>query len=117
MIWVAEATVIKVIDGDTFHARLDIGWGITLAPRLGDRPGPGTVRLVFADGSKYDAPELSTPHGKAAKDVLTELMLSAGQVVTVHSHRLDDFGRTLGSVTLPQGQDLAAVMTQKGFVK
>ncbi len=117
MIWVAEATIIRVVDGDTFHARLDIGWGITLAPRLGDRPGPGTVRLVFGNGDKYDAPELSTPKGKDARDVLTNLLLQAGSVVTVRSHRLDDFGRTLGSVTLPEGQDLAAVMTQKGFVK
>lgn len=112
----ATAHVIKVVDGDTFHADLDIGWGIVLRPRGGPEPGMGTVRVVFPDGSPYDAPEVSTPRGMLARDTM-RLMAPVGSVLEVVSLKLDAFGRTLGSVTLLDGSDWATEMTRLGFVK
>lgn len=114
--WVPRAEVVEVVDGDTFHSNLDIGWGIILKPRRRPAPGPGTVRAVFPDGSPFDAPERSTTRGKLAKAAVQELV-QPGMVLLVVSFHLDDFGRTLGSVTLPDGRDWATVMTELGHVK
>jgi endonuclease YncB( thermonuclease family) len=118
--WTAYATVLQVVDGDTFHATLDIGWGITLQPRRSlDRsvnPGVGTVRVLHADGRPYDAPEMSTAHGKDAHLFITTFV-KPGMTLEVRSFHLDDFGRTLGAVTMPDGQDWADLMDRNGYVK
>jgi endonuclease YncB( thermonuclease family) len=114
--WRPRAEVVEVVDGDTFHSNLDIGWGIVLKPRLMPNPGPGTVRVLHADGSPYDAPERATPLGKIAGDYVRHLV-PVGSVLYVVSFHVDAFGRTLGAVTLPDGRDWAAVMTQAGHVK
>lgn len=112
----ASAEVVKVIDGDTFHGRLNIGWGIVLEPRSSAEPGLGTVRVLFPDGRPYDAPETSTAFGKEARDVARGLV-PVGLIVEVASFKLDAFGRTLGAVTLPDGRDWATTMTALGYVK
>lgn len=118
--WIAYATVLQVVDGDTFHATLDIGWGITLQPRHSlDRsvnPGIGTVRILHADGRPYDAPEMSTAHGRDACLFIASIV-KAGMVLQVRSFHLDPFGRTLGAVELPNGQDWAELMDRNGYVK
>jgi endonuclease YncB( thermonuclease family) len=114
--WRPRAEVVEVVDGDTFHSNLDIGWGLVLKPRRRPNPGPGTVRVLHADGSPYDAPERGTPHGRRAQ-VFARALVPVGSVLFVVSFMLDDFGRTLGAVTLPDGRDWADVMTENGFVK
>lgn len=115
VIRMATAEVVAIVDGDTFHSRLDIGWGVILLPR-GKYGAAGTIRVVFPDGSKYDAPEYNTKPGKQATAyILREVAIGARLEVT--SHGLDDFGRTLGSVTLPSGFDWATALTSLGFVK
>ncbi len=119
MVFNAVAEVIEVIDGDTFHANLDIGWGIMLRPRRA-RPGAvrgiGSVRVVAADGSAYDAPERGTVAGRDAR-TFAQLLTSPGDRLRILSYDLDDFGRTLAAVTLPDGRDWAQTMTTAGFVK
>lgn len=114
--WVPRAEVVKVTDGDTFHSLLDIGWGLVLKPRRMPNPGFGTVRVIHADGTPYDAPESNTRRGKVAADDAQELA-PPGTVVRVLSFHVDDFGRTLAAVTFPDGRDWAAVMTGLGHVK
>lgn len=114
--WRPRAEVVEVVDADTFHSNLDIGWGIVLKPRRRPNPGPGTVRVLHTDGSPYDAPETSTSLGRMARG-FARALVAPGDVLFVVSFHLDDFGRTLGSVTLPDGRDWAAVMTAQGFVK
>lgn len=117
MIFHAEAEVIAVVDGDTIHTWLDIGWGIKLHPRMGPRPGPGTIRLLHSDARKWDAPERKDyDRWLAAKTALAGL-LPVGSVHPVVSWRLDDFGRTLGSILLPDGRDVADVMDGLGHRK
>ncbi len=122
MIYRAVASVIRVTDGDTVETLLDIGWGIILRPRgKSDGPddargGPGTIRVVGRGGVKYDAPERGTEHGRQARAVIAGIV-APGAELAVTSYGLDDFGRTLGAVTLPDGQDWAAFMTTLGYVK
>lgn len=115
MIRLATAQIIRVVDGDTLHTLLDVGWGIILRPR-GLHGAAGTIRAMYADGRPYDAPEVSTARGKEARLYAQGLMLP-GQELEVGSHGLDDFGRTLGSVLLADGRDWAAAMTEAGYVK
>jgi hypothetical protein len=114
--WQAVATVVAPVDGDTFHASLDIGWGITLQPRKLPRPGLGTVRVVFPDGRPYDAPETTTPRGKAAAAYIAR-QAPNGTLLDIVSYHLDPFGRTLAAVTLPNGDDWATHMTELGWTK
>lgn len=111
----ACAEVIRVVDGDTMHSFLDIGWGIILMPR-GKAGALGTVRVLLPDGKKWDAAESSTERGRAARAYL-EGMIHPGMHLEVVSHALDVFGRTLGSVTLPNGEDWATHMHTMGFSK
>ena len=123
--WRPRGEVVQVVDGDTVHTRLDIGWGILLLPRWLPpepgkprriNPGPGTVRVLFPDGGKYDAPESTTAAGKRATAFVRNLV-PVGAVLLVESFHLDDFGRTLGAVTLPDGRDWATVMASAGYLK
>lgn len=97
--WTVPATVLEVHDGDTVRCLCDLGWHISLTT---------PVRVAGVD-----APELSTDAGKAARDFVVGL-LPAGTLVTLVSHSLDKYGRVLGSVTLPDGRDLTAVLIEAG---
>lgn len=113
-IYTAYATILRVIDGDTFESELSVGWGLRLRPHREN--GPGTVRLLLAGGLKYDAPETRSTRGPVATDALRAL-LPAGLEVGLVSYGLDDFGRSLASVTLPDGRDVGALMVAGGHVK
>lgn len=116
MIRLARAEVLEVVDGDTMHTLLDIGWGIILRPRIGRLGGGGTIRIMYPDGSPFDAPERGTPEGKTAQELVRRFVL-AGQKLEVVSHGLDDWSRTLGSVTWANGHDWATSLAELGLVK
>lgn len=82
--WVVPATVVAVYDGDTVHLDLDLGWNITYHAR---------VRLLH-----INAPELHTAEGVAAKQ-FAQTLLKPGDPVVFTSHRLDKYGRPLGTIT------------------
>lgn len=116
---VVTGVLERVVDGDTAHFHLSVGWGITLAPRIGKDPGPGTIRIVFADGSKWDAPERTEDKEgwEAAKRELEQLIFP-GLKYTIVSHGYDTMQRrTLGSIRLEDGRDVAAVMQSLGHTK
>jgi endonuclease YncB( thermonuclease family) len=100
MIWTVPATVLEVHDGDTLKVNADLGWHITLI----NQP----VRLAGVD-----APELATDAGKAAA-AFTAALAPPGTMVTLVSHSLDKYGRVLGTITLPDGQDLSAALIAAG---
>ncbi len=108
--WRVPVKVLRVTDGDTFHAVINRGWHDTYRP-------PKGVRVLGVGGSPYDAPDNENPYGKKAATARARLLLPAGVEVMIESWALDDFGRTLASVTLPDGRDYAAVMTAYGHVK
>lgn len=102
--WRVRATVIRVIDGDTFVCDLDLGWGI----KRHDIPGvPCRVRLLH-----YNSPERGDP-GWATATANLDRLLPSGSVVWVTSHRLDSFGRCLADVHLLTGEALLDLLPQE----
>jgi endonuclease YncB( thermonuclease family) len=109
-VWTVPARVVRVIDGDTFVADLDLGWGLW---RIGAR-----VRLAGVD-----CPEMNTAEGVAARDFSQALMcrepmaVGGGTAVTVTSKSLDKYGRTLAVVRLASGADLATLLLDAGHAR
>lgn len=81
------AVVVRVVDGDSLHLDVDLGFNVWLR----DVP----FRLAGCN-----ARELSTPGGPEARDHLTAL-LPAGTVVTVRSVKTDKYARWDADVILP----------------
>lgn len=105
---VAHAVCGHVIDGDTFTA--------AYVP-LGFNAGLVNVR-VRIDG--INAPENSTPEGKAATEFVKTL-IAPGDVVTLTSPgplgKLDNYGRVLAAVTLADGFDWATELVNAGHAQ
>jgi endonuclease YncB( thermonuclease family) len=92
--------VDSVHDGDTVHVKLDLGFDLTVYSRV----------RVFG----INAPELSTPEGKTARDFAKSL-LPVGTAVHVLSHGWDKYGgRVDGEITLPDGSSFATAMLNSG---
>lgn len=113
----AKAEIVRVVDADTVHTRLDIGWGVILLPRLGDEPNFGTLRLVLPDGGRWDAPESTTQLGRKATAFVNS-NVKPNQRLSVVSHGVATDGRrTLASITWEDGRDWATACIEAGFVK
>lgn len=103
-----NARLIRVLDGDTFEAEIDLGLNIRITE---------IVRVL-----DYDAPETWRPkseqeriRGEAATDSAIEL-LQPGFVLRATYGR-GSFGRVLVDVRLPDGRDYVEVMKNLGHVK
>lgn len=85
-----SAVVTKVIDGDTVDLTVDLGFHITLDIR---------TRLMG-----INAPEVSTPEGRTARDAL-RAQLPIGTAVTVETQKDpgDKYGRWLALIEAPFG--------------
>jgi micrococcal nuclease len=102
--WTVPGTVQRVVDGDTIVCRLDLGWHVTKM----EEP----IRILG-----INTPELWQTGGQEAK-AFAEGLLPVGTAVVVVSTRLlgslDKYGRTLASLTLPDGRDFATEMLASG---
>jgi len=97
------AKVVSVHDGDTCVLSIDLGFDISFR---------GACRCWG-----INAPELSTPEGKAAL-VFALTLIKPGDPVTVISHGYDKYGgRFLGAIALADGRDFGAVMVDSGNAK
>jgi endonuclease YncB( thermonuclease family) len=96
------AAVVRVIDGDGLAVDVDLGFGVWLRGL--------SVRLAGVN-----ARELSQLGGPQARDHLAAL-LGPAAVVTLTSVRHDKYGgRSLATVTLPDGRDLATLLLATGW--
>jgi endonuclease YncB( thermonuclease family) len=94
------ATVLEIHDGDTFNARLDLGFAVTIT----------LACRVYG----INAPELRYSAGKAAL-AYVETIMKVGDDVKITSHGWDKYGgRFDGEVTLADGRDLATLMLASG---
>jgi len=113
-VWRLPFLIEHWVDGDTAHGTIDMGWRWRWTP-------PKGIRLLCADGSSYDAPELRGATLALAQQakVWVNVLAPAGSWVMITSHRVDpdDFGRPLCSIEMSDGQDLAAAMIGAGYVK
>ncbi len=103
--WRCLANVLRVVDGDTFAADFDLGWGNWMHEVKGR---PNRVRILG-----LNTPERGQPGYVEAATALTTLL---GPQTWVTSERLDSFGRTLGHCTTLDGQDVRSLMPQEWWV-
>lgn len=100
------ATIVNVVDGDTVHARVDLGIDIDATI---------TLRLYG-----INAPELTTQQGKDAKahliSLLTQPPTSGGPVTirTVKDHK-EKYGRYLATIILADGSNANQRMVDDGY--
>lgn len=104
-----KAIVTRVIDGDTFDAQLDLGFGITYGQRF---------RVVDLDTPETYRPksEAEKEHGKQATEKAISL-LSGCEVEIQSNKRPGIYGRYDAVITLPDGRDFATVMKEAGLEK
>lgn len=96
MTYVYNATVTRVVDGDTLDLDVDLGFSVHYRT---------SVRLLGCN-----ARELSQDGGKEARDNLRAL-LPVGTAVTVATVKADKYGgRWDAQVTLADGQDLVTLL-------
>ncbi len=79
-----KAQVIDVYDGDTFHARIDLGFGVMSEQR---------VRLL-----RIDAREIESSEGKESKALLEKILARDGGRILIQTKEIDQHGRPLANV-------------------
>lgn len=96
------ASIIRVVDGDTFDCLIDVGFGIQMKDR---------IRL-----KGINTPELPTQKGKEAKQVLTEILGKCPRVI-MRTRKSGNFGRWLGDVfALPGCADPVKIAAEGEYV-
>ena len=100
-----NAWVLRVLDGDTFEAVVDLGFGVT------------TTQILRLRG--IDAPELKTRDGQEAK-AFVEKLLTPGASISIKTSRSDKYDRYLVDVfvTDPETREdkhLNSLLLEKGL--
>ena len=88
-----NAEIISIVDGDSVKLNVDLGLSVHIHV---------AVRLTG-----LNAPELSTPAGKAAKAFVEATVARLGSTVQVRTMKADKYGRYLAWVTWPGSTDLS----------
>jgi micrococcal nuclease len=91
-----QGTIVRVVDGDTVDINVDLGFGVWREDRF---------RLYGPDpdgNMGLNAPEVTTPEGKEARDYLRRLLLPGDPVTirTIKDHR-EKYGRYLAVIYRP----------------
>jgi micrococcal nuclease len=95
---------VRVIDGDTVVAHLDLGWHTWRHDEH--------VRL-----SGTDAPERTDFARWSEAKAFVERLLPAGTEVLLVSEKLEKYGRTLGRILLRDGRDVGAKLLKSGLAR
>ena len=105
MAWVFKVVSAAVVDGDTFDAVLDLGFGVWKKERF---------RLL-----RCNAPERGQPGWQAATDALIAAMKrESGTYLWSRKTKRDKYGRYLADVWFSQrGQWLSDIMLASGLVE
>lgn len=94
-----SASVIRVIDGDTFSAAVELGFGFTTVQTLRFRA--------------LDVPEIESAEGREAKEFLEKLM-PRRLAILIRAHRSDKYDRYLADVFV-DGDYLNQKLVDEGF--
>lgn len=101
--WAVPATVIRIVDGDTIVANLDLGWHIRLE------------QYIRFEG--VNTPEMNTDEGKSAKEYIQSLIKPGDKVSIVSKEILGatgKYGRVLATVHTEDGCDLVQLLLKTG---
>lgn len=96
-----QAFVIHVIDGDTFSAVIELGFGFT------------TVQTLRLRG--LDAPEIVSAEGREAKEFLEKTMPQSSDIL-IRTHRSDKYDRYLADVFV-NGEYLNQKLVEQEFAE
>jgi micrococcal nuclease len=104
-----KAKITRVVDGDTFDAEVDLGFGIVARHRfrVADIDTPETWRPIN---------ESEAAHGEKASD-RAKALLEGKTLTLVTKKKSGIYGRYSAVVTLEDGRDFATVMIDEGFQK
>jgi endonuclease YncB( thermonuclease family) len=109
--------VVKVVDGDTLHARLDLGYYThqTVKLRLRGIDAPETNRGRLRQQGLTDEAEIEehVAAGKAAKDFLASLLTGELYVIT-YKYQTEKYGRYLADLYTADGVLINKLMVDAG---
>ena len=103
-----NASLLRVVDGDTVDALIDLGFSVCVKKR---------IRLY-----KIDAPETRTrdleekEQGFKTKERLTELLSANDGKFTLISHGVGKYGRCLGTIII-NNVDINELLITEGLAK
>lgn len=107
--WRCRATVLRVVDGDTFAADFDLGHGTWIheVPTL----RPNRVRVL-----ELNTPERGEPRYLEAAALLGVALGGVGATVWVDTWKLDSFGRWLSHVKTMDEVDVRSLMPEEWWI-
>ncbi len=100
-----KATVVKIVDADTFDVSIDLGFKMTTEQRL---------RLEGVDAWEVRGEERTA--GLAAKAFVVDAM-PVGSTVIVRTEKTGKYGRYIAKITLPDGRDLGETLIKQGHAE
>ena len=101
-----EATLVRVIDGDTIDVELDLGFGISYKTRL---------RLYG-----INCPEINTEKGKKARTFVESVLTNRKFYVKTIKDRKGKYGRYLAIIFIIDNGDMESLnkmLANKGLAK
>lgn len=100
-----RAEIVRVVDGDTVHARVDLGCDVRIDL---------TLRLA-----RINAPELRTAEGVAAKQALERIVAAAGGTLTLRTlrDRREKYGRYLAELVDAAGNNVNEQLVAEGMAQ
>ncbi len=103
-----KAKIIRVIDGDTFEATIDVGFGMSFTTKL---------RLTGIDVAETWRPksEAERVHGEAATAFVKNFI--GDGYVTIKTTKQGKYGRYIATVMNSDGVDLTKRLIEEGFEK
>ena len=108
-LYIYKAHILRIIDGDTIEAEIDLGFNLTFTGifRILDLDTPETYR------PKNDAEK---EHGQQASAFAKELLLN--KTVTIQTYpKVGIYGRYLAHIILSDGRDFSDIMIGQGYQK
>ena len=106
-----KAKIVRVIDGDTVDALVDLGFETHVHRRL---------RLFGIDAPEIRGP--SREHGEAAKEYLASLVDQCEVLVSTTRDKREKYGRYLAKIYVPDKEgllllDVCAALVYEGHAK
>lgn len=103
-----NAKVIRVVDGDTFHANVDLGFNITVSHMF---------RLVGIDTPETWRPKTDAErkHGEQATEYVKDLI--EGETISIETFKMGIYGRYGATVILQDGRKLVDILKEQGYEK
>jgi micrococcal nuclease len=103
-VWLVHAVIVRVIDGDSVVAHLDLGWHTWRHDEH--------IRL-----NGVDAPERIDAARWTEAKAFVERLLPVGTEVLLVSEKLEKYRRTLGRILLRDGRDVSQELLKAGLAK